>query len=113
MQFFFVYIKEAHATDGPKPNPRFDVKTPVTNDDRRKLAAKFVVDFKMDIPVLLDEVDDKVSTAYKALPDRLYLVGKDGKIAFAGDKGPRGFDPDELSKAITKLAIDSTISFSK
>ena len=35
-----------------------------------------------------------------ALPDRLYLVGKDGKITYAGGRGPRGFKPDELEDAI-------------
>ena len=49
---------------------------------------------------MLDDIDDTASTAYASLPDRLYLVGKDGEIAFAGDKGPRGFKPDLLPKAI-------------
>lgn len=54
------------------------------------------------MPALIDRVDDKVNQAYQALPDRLYLVGKDGKIAYAGARGPRGFNPDELGDAIVK-----------
>jgi hypothetical protein len=30
----------------------------------------------------------------------LYLVGRDGRIAFQGDEGPFGFKPDELERAI-------------
>ena len=52
------------------------------------------------IPALIDRMDDRVNKAYGAQPDRLYLIGKDGNIAFAGDRGPMGFEPDELEKAI-------------
>jgi len=41
-----------------------------------------------------------VNKAYSAHPDRLYLVGKDGKIAYAGAPGPQGFNPDQLEEAI-------------
>jgi Iodothyronine deiodinase len=52
------------------------------------------------MPALLDQVDDAVSKAYASFPDRLYLIGKDGKIAYAGARGPLGFKPAELEKAI-------------
>ena len=44
------------------------------------------------IPALVDGMDNKVGKAYAAMPDRLYLVGRDGKIAFRGARGP---DPRE------------------
>ncbi|MGK0204903.1 MAG: hypothetical protein ACI9S9_003989 [Planctomycetota bacterium] len=52
------------------------------------------------IPALLDGVDDAVGRAYMSHPDRLYLIGKDGLIAYAGDRGPVGFKPRELREAI-------------
>ena len=58
-----------------------------------------------DLPALLDNMDNKASKAYASLPDRFYLIGKDGKIAFAGDKGPRGLKPDLLEKAI-KMEVE-------
>ena len=54
----------------------------------------------MKIPTLLDKIDNKTATDYASIPDRLYLVGKDGKIAWAGGPGPKGFQPDELREAI-------------
>ena len=45
-------------------------------------------------------MENSVNKAYSAQPDRLYLVGKDGTIAYAGEKGPRGFDPDGWEEAI-------------
>jgi hypothetical protein len=64
------------------------------------VAKKFVTDLKLKIPTLLDSVGDEVGRAYTAQPDRLYLVGTDGKIVYAGRQGPQGFDPDELKEAI-------------
>lgn len=52
------------------------------------------------MPALIDKIDDKVGQAYGGWPDRLYLVGKDGKIAYAGRRGPAGFAPEEWEKAI-------------
>jgi len=50
--------------------------------------------------VLLDELDDEVARQYGGWPDRLYLIGKDGRIAFQGDEGPMGFKPEQLQEAI-------------
>lgn len=55
------------------------------------------------IPALVDELDDAVSIAYAAWPDRLYLVDLEGRIAYHGGRGPFGFDPDGLEAAIRTL----------
>jgi len=60
----------------------------------------FLNESKLEFPALLDQIDNKTSNDYASHPDRLYLVGKDGKIAWAGDKGPRGFDTNLLEKEI-------------
>ena len=54
----------------------------------------------MPFPAIVDDMKDTANRAYGAQPDRLYLISKDGKIAYGGAKGPRGFKPDELEKAI-------------
>jgi hypothetical protein len=52
------------------------------------------------MPVVVDEIDDAVASAYGALPDRLYLIGRGGRVAFQGDPGPFGFQPAALESAI-------------
>ena len=50
---------------------------------------------------VVDNLDNKVELAYAAgWPDRLYLIGKDGRIAWKGEPGPKGFKPPELEAAI-------------
>lgn len=54
----------------------------------------------LDLPALVDEMDDAVSEAWAAMPERLFVVGRDGRIAYKGDLGPLGFDPAGWERAI-------------
>lgn len=99
-----VYIREAHALDSPSPLGGDGM--PILEDaqtwDERQSAAKVCMGKLAlePIPALIDDMDDAVNTAYEGWPDRLYLVGKDGRIAMRGDRGPFGFKPDLLEDAI-------------
>lgn len=64
-------------------------------------------ELKLSIPAVVDGMDDKVSKAYAGFPDRLYIVDKDGRVAYKGDRGPRGFKPLEMEKALKKLPGES------
>ena len=44
-----------------------------------------------------------VAKAYNAMPDRLFLIGADGRIAYRGARGPRGFKVDELAEALKEV----------
>jgi type I thyroxine 5'-deiodinase len=55
------------------------------------------------MPVVVDDIDDRIASHYGALPDRLYLIDKGGKVAYQGEPGPWGFDPNKLEKAIKML----------
>ena len=52
------------------------------------------------IRTYVDEMDDRVNKAYAAWPTRLYLIGLDGRVVYAGGLGPYGFRPAELKTAI-------------
>jgi hypothetical protein len=54
----------------------------------------------LSIPTLIDDMENSTDQKYYALPDRLYLVGRDGRIAYRGAPGPWGFVAAELGKAI-------------
>ena len=57
---------------------------------------------KLSMPTVIDRDDNKVSAAYAGWPDRLYVVGVDGKIALMGEPGPRGFKPAEVEAWLKK-----------
>ena len=68
-----------------------------------EVAATCAIRLKIKIPVVVDDIDDKIAGAYGALPDRLYLIGKGGKVIYQGEPGPWGFDPSKLAEAISTL----------
>ena len=45
-------------------------------------------------------MENSVEEAYAGWPTRLYLVGTDGKVVYAGGMGPYGFSPKALGIAI-------------
>ncbi len=106
--FFLVYVREAHPIDGKMPGTFGLVEDPVTDAERLDVAGTCVEELDLPMPALVDRVDDKVGKAYGGWPDRLYLVGKDGKVAYAGARGPQGFDPDAWEKAIVAEKERST-----
>jgi hypothetical protein len=54
----------------------------------------------MTMPLLIDALDDQVGHAYSGMPDRLYLIGKDGRVVYKGGRGPFGFKPGELEQSV-------------
>jgi iodothyronine deiodinase-like protein len=102
--FFIVYIREAHPEDGwvleENREEEIALVDPVSLEDRADAAEACVLRLRTRIPVLLDDVDDAIALGYGGWPDRLYLIGRDGRVAFQGDEGPFGFKPEELAAAI-------------
>ena len=107
MRFYVVYIREAHAIDSRSPSGGGEnpiLEDPWTLPERREVANVCMTKLEMnELPALVDDLDDAVSVAYAAWPDRLYLVDVEGRIAYHGGRGPFGFDPDELEHAIVDL----------
>jgi Iodothyronine deiodinase len=106
----FVYIAEAHATDGWQMQSNLDedvlVANHVTIDDRFAAARAGVERLALTMPVLVDGMDDAVSNAFAAWPERIYLVDGTGHVAYTGGPGPFEFDPDAAAAALEELLCD-------
>lgn len=104
VEFFVVYIREAHPEDGwvlaANRRERIALADPTSFDERADAAEACALRLRTRIPILLDDLDDAVASAYGGWPDRLYLIGRDGRVAFQGGEGPFGFEPAELAAAI-------------
>ncbi len=105
VSFFVVYIQVAHTTDGWQIpiNEQEGVvyEQPKRAEEREAVAC--TVGLKLSIPTLIDEMTNEVDRAYAALPDRLYLIDAEGRIAYKSGPGPMGFKPQELETAIGAL----------
>jgi len=100
--FYFVYIREAHASDEwqMEENVKDDVVfTQPKNDPERKIvASSCATRLKLSMPVLVDGIENRADDLYAAWPERLFVIGKDGKVAYAGKQGPWGFKPEEVAE---------------
>jgi hypothetical protein len=67
-----------------------------TVEERGATAKQCTAALKLSMPTLIDGADNAVNRAYAAWPDRLYVIGVDGKIAYQGGPGPGGFKVAEV-----------------
>jgi hypothetical protein len=105
--FLAVYIKEAHPEDGwvLDENREHDIAVvdPTTAEERAGVARACAARLHLQMPTVVDDVDNAVASAYGGWPDRLYLIDAEGRIAYQGGEGPFGFKPEELAEAISDL----------
>jgi len=79
------------------------IQDAVTQEERNATAAVCMTKLALEpIPALVDDMDNTANDGYSGWPDRLYLVGKDGNVAYHGGRGPFGFKTEELAEAIEK-----------
>ena len=104
VEFFVVYVQEAHPTDGWQVDSNLDegvlYRQHQSYDERESVAQSCSIDLQIGLPVIIEEMDNAIDEAYGAAPERLYLVGVDGRMAYHGGAGPHFFDLDEWEQAI-------------
>lgn len=96
--FLLVYIREAHpGSKIPGINGGQAIDQTETLAERMKLAAEFSEELKLTMPIVVDREDNKVNAAYAGWPNRLAVVGVDGKIAYL-EKSGAGFLPGDVEQ---------------
>jgi iodothyronine deiodinase-like protein len=105
--FHVVYIQEAHPIDAwqVSDNLKDDVlvKSTETAEERDRVADVCLAKLGIELPALIDESDNRVERAYTAWPDRLYVVDRDGRIAYKSAAGPFGFKPSDVAETLKRI----------
>ncbi len=91
------------------PKTATEIYDPKTIKERRSVAGLCAESLQYGIRTYVDEMDDPVSKAYAAKPTRLYLVGLDGRVVYAGGLGPYGFSPGALKNAIQEYLASTEV----
>jgi hypothetical protein len=98
-----VYIREAHPDsliftlkDGKES--LLKIAQTETAAERAQTAELCTATLKLNVPTVIDREDNRVNNAYAGWPDRMYVVGVDGRIAYQGGPGPWGFKVDEIEQ---------------
>jgi alkylhydroperoxidase family enzyme len=110
VNFLAVYVREAHPTDGWRmaSNDRvgITIQQPKTAKERTAVATTCCSSLKVTMPMVVDEMDDRVGHAYSGMPDRLYIIDRDGRITYKGGRGPFGFKVGEMEQSLAMLLLD-------
>lgn len=106
-EFFVVYIQEAHPIDAwqLESNVKDDVlvATTTSEDERHKVAGVCLTKLGIELPAVIDEPDNRVERAYTGWPDRLYVINREGRVAYKSAAGPFGFKPAEVEASLKSL----------
>jgi hypothetical protein len=103
IEFLIVYIREAHPEMLKEGNKTGIVGRPKTFDERIILASECVAKYKFTIPMMIDGMEGKVNSDYKAAPVRVTITDVDGKVAFYAGPGPRDFRLPPVERVLKKL----------
>ena len=102
-----VYIREAHPSNRwqMSSNVRDGVifADPTSDEERSEVAGACVRKLNLEIPAVIDNAQNTTEAAYTGWPDRLYVIGADGRVAFKSQAGPFGFHPEGVEDALGKL----------
>lgn len=102
-----MYIREAHTTDVWQDPDNLDdhviFASPKDFDARSEMGKLCVVKLGIKFPALIDNFDNSTERNYTGWPDRLYVIDKDGRIAYKSGPGPFGFRPAGVQATLEKL----------
>lgn len=102
-EFLFVYIREAHPSNGSWADDGVKLVDPADLDKRGDAAGSCASELNLTMPSVVDDMDDTVNLLYSAWPERIVVIDTAGKIRYRGKLGPFGFKPREAKKALGEL----------
>ena len=109
-EFFVVYIQEAHPIDAWQldDNIKDDVLVAATRTAaaRDEAVGLCVTKLGIELPALVDAIDDRVERAYTAWPDRLYVIDRNGYVVYKSAAGPFGFKPAQVQETLERILAD-------
>ena len=82
-----------------------EIAQPDTADARAEVAATCALRLNLQMPMLLDDMDNQADLKYAALPERLFVIDPDGIVTYRSEMGPFGFTPDAWRDAIAAQVL--------
>jgi hypothetical protein len=74
-----------------------------TIGERIEAAREGAARLGLALPLFVDGMDDAVSEAFAAWPERIAVIDADASLAYLGEPGPWGFDPDAARQALVAI----------
>lgn len=102
-----VYILEAHPIDAwqteDNVHDKIAVASPKSLAERCAVEGVCATKLALRIPAVIDNLENTTEDAYTAWPDRLYVIDRDGRVAYKSKPGPYGFKPAEAEVVLKQV----------
>jgi len=109
--FYVVYIEEAHPIDAWQDEDNIKAHIFLASarnlNERCAAAGTCVAKLGVKFPAIVDDSQNSTERAYTAWPDRLYVIDRNGKIAYKSEAGPYGFRPANVAATLQKILSGS------
>ena len=79
------------------------INEPRTYEEHLAAAAYYRGPVRLNLPLVIDRIDNAVEGKYISHPLRLYVVDAAGRVSWVGGLGSRNFDTDRWRREIEKL----------
>lgn len=104
-------IMEAHAFDAwqdeDNQKERIAVASPRTLAERCAVEGTCATRLALRIPAIIDDLRNSTEQAYTAWPDRIYVIDREGRVAYKSKPGPFGFKPGDIEPVIKRVLLGS------
>jgi type I thyroxine 5'-deiodinase len=102
---------EAHALDAwqdeDNQKDKISVASPRTLAERCAVEGTCATKLALRIPAVIDDLMNSTEEAYTAWPDRLYVIDREGRVAYKSRPGPFGFKPADMEVALKRVLSTS------
>ena len=101
VDFYIIYTREAHPISDRPMEYSYDaegnpIEQPISYEQRVEMAVLFIQEAGIEMPVLVDGIDNPLWCTYGRRPNMAYLIGMDGRIVLQQDWN----DPGEMQGVI-------------
>ncbi len=107
VEFCLIYVLEAHPVERRPGAVIRDqgadgvgIAQAANETERAEAAQHLCSRMQLEMPALIDNMQNSTSLAYGALPGRFYLIDCEGRVAYQGRHGHEGLSAAELESAI-------------
>ncbi len=78
---------------------------PTKDEERVRAAQTCSQHLELSMPLVVDTIDDRVGRLYSGMPDRLYVIDRNGKVSYKSGRGPFGFKPGEMEQELILMLL--------
>ncbi len=101
---YVIYIREAHPADGWQVHANLDediiYDEPVVMAERCEMAGACHDYMKLEVPFLVDDMDNQADEGFIAKPLRLFVLDENGVVTYVGGPGPAHYHLEDWAEAI-------------